>query len=67
MASIKGFPEIVFDLDGKGDAYLVTLDGEFILDINELHCSVNDFDDIFQAGLKAGLAIAAKRNNSGTV
>ena len=64
MASVKDFPEIVFDLDGKGDAYLVKLDGELLLDLNELSCNIDDFDAVFEAGLKAGLAIAAKRTAS---
>ena len=64
MVSVEEFPEIVFDLDGKGDAYLVKLDGELLLDLNELNCNIDDFDAIFEAGLKAGLAIAAKRTTS---
>ena len=63
LRTYKDFPEIWNDVDGKGDAYLVKLGEELIIDINEYECvSYHQFDEIFEAGLKAGFQICQERN-----
>jgi len=65
--SLPEYPEIEFALDEDGNAYLVQVKGELLLDINHLQTStINDFHDTFEAGIKAGLMIAQMRAETGT-
>ena len=60
---MKDFPEIYHEDDGNGNNYRVMLDGKLVIDLNDLQptISIDDFDAIFGAGLKAGYQIAKMR------
>ena len=67
MSYYKKYPEITYELDGGGDnAYHITLYDEVILDLNDLEhlSSLDSFEATFEAGLKAGYAIAKTRSKT---